>query len=101
MLARMATAHIQPGMLDEAIQAYESALRALVGAVPGFKRDLLLVDRRANQLVSIGIWSSVAEMRQDANDFQQRANAFSRFLDGTPTVQVFELALDMEDERSG
>lgn len=58
MFARTVTAAIVPGKADEAVQIYNEQVVPLMKQQPGYVRSTMLLDREANQAMTISVWES-------------------------------------------
>lgn len=58
MYARTVTAAIVPGKADEAVQIYNEQIVPMMKQQPGYVRSTMLVDREANQAMTISVWES-------------------------------------------
>jgi heme-degrading monooxygenase HmoA len=62
MYARVITAQVQPGKIEEAISIYRNAVVPAVQQQKGFKGISLLVDRNTGKGMSIVLWETEADM---------------------------------------
>ena len=58
MFARTITAAIVPGKADEAVQVYNEQVIPLMKQQPGYVRSTMLVDREANQAMTVSVWET-------------------------------------------
>ena len=58
MFARTITAAIVPGKADEAVQIYNEQVVPLMKQQPGYVRSTMLLDREANEAMTISVWES-------------------------------------------
>ncbi len=62
MHARMITARMKPGQLDEAVQTYASSIVPAMRAQAGFREAKLLIDAAESSAVSITFWETEEAM---------------------------------------
>ena len=62
MYARVTTAYVQPGKVDELNQYSRETLVPIYPQQQGFKGALFLTDHSANKVMAITLWETEAEM---------------------------------------
>ena len=65
MYARVITAQVQPGKIDEAVSIYRNTVVPAVRRQKGFKGISLLIDRNTGEHLRIVIWGTEAETTAD------------------------------------
>jgi len=62
MHARVLTATVQPGRLEELVRAVHEAVLTTIKPRPGFKNALLLTDPSTNKVITITLWETEADL---------------------------------------
>jgi heme-degrading monooxygenase HmoA len=65
MYARVITAQVQPGKIEEAVSIYRNAVVPAVRRQKGFKGISLLIDRNMGEHLRIVIWETEADTAAD------------------------------------
>jgi quinol monooxygenase YgiN len=73
MYASVTTGQVKPGHMDEYLNAFQTYVTPMVRAFSGLKDLYVLVDRAANEAMTIGIYDSQAsaDRTQQSGDYQQ------------------------------
>ena len=58
MYARTIQAALVPGRADEAVRVYQEQVLPMLQQQPGYVRSTMLIDREANEAMTITIWDS-------------------------------------------
>ena len=96
MYARMTTLHLKPGQLDTAYwKDYLSkgwVDMTKTQKKEGGKGGYLLVDRKANKVVSISTWNTEADLKKSEKGHLERVNnADKAMLAGPITAERYEI----------
>jgi heme-degrading monooxygenase HmoA len=97
MEARVSTIEGQPDRIDNVLSQVESDILPALQQQDGFKGFTLLVDRSSGKVVGLSYWESAAA-RQASEEVgrQSRERAAETAGGSSPTVEVFEVAVDVE-----
>lgn len=95
MYARHVTVHGTPDHIDEGIASVRDQVLPVLKQCPGFKGQLLLVDRNKGEAIGISLWDSEANMlaseEKVAAARQQTADNVQAT--GAPEVVLYELPI--------
>jgi len=90
MYARVTTAQVQPGKMDEAISIMKNNTHPTHRSQQGFKNAILLTDPKTNKALSITLWETEA----DATGAAPANNVSSAgLLTGHAVREIFEVSL--------
>ena len=97
MYARVSVTQASVERLDEGIEAWKAGQSAVV-AHPGFRGNLLLVDRQTGKTLVVGLWETEADIRATMAQATSGGDEAVRrgLLHSTPTIEVFEVAARIE-----
>lgn len=96
MYARITTAQIKPGAVDEALQIWDGQAMAQMTKQKGYKGVQLCTDRSGNKMVTTTYW----ETREDADKtmnsdyMRQVIGLFTNVFAGPPTQEHYEVERD-------
>jgi heme-degrading monooxygenase HmoA len=95
-IARLLTVPGTPELVEATLRQAEQAIAAVRG-MPGFRRNLLMVDRKAGKSLNLSLWESAEALRaNDAAMAKLREEGFQKIAyTGTPTVEVYEVAVQV------
>ena len=92
MYARVVTAQISPGKLEEAIQLWRDAVAPTVKQQKGFKSARLLVERKTGKVTSMGLWETEADLLASVEWNQDQLAKFASLFNAPPSVEHYEVA---------
>ncbi len=93
MYARVTMVQASVERLDEGIEAWKAGQSALV-AHPGFRGNMLLVDRQTGKLLTVGLWETEADLQAtmaQATSLREEVVRKALLL-APPTIEVYEVA---------
>ena len=94
MYARLITANVQAGKLDEFPKAFSELVLPDASQEHGFKGLYLLKDTVNNRIVGVVLWETEADAQASINGFQQRRlPKLQPYLDGRPAAETLEVVL--------
>lgn len=95
MYARHVTVHGSPDHVDEAVRSVRENVLPVLRDCPGFKGQLLLVDRAKGEAVGISLWDTEENMTASEEKVaaarQQTADEVGA--SSAPEVQLYELPI--------
>jgi heme-degrading monooxygenase HmoA len=97
MRARIITAQIHPGKMDELISIYRESIVPAAKEQKGFKDAILLTDHNTNKVISITLWEREADMKAGETSSyvkEQIAKAVPTFA-GPPTTEHYEVSVQV------
>lgn len=98
MHARLLTAQVSPGKMDEFIQLWHDKILTTYQEQTGWKNARLLVDRQTGKAILLSQWETEAEgMATSTGSAQgQKVHAIiGHLLTGRPVVEHYEVAGDV------
>lgn len=95
MYARVVSATIHPGRLDETIQLWRESVLPSVRQLKGFKGVRLLVDRENNNVVSMGLWETEADFLATVGWNQAQIDKFAELVAAPPDVGGYEVVIEV------
>lgn len=94
MYARLITANVQPGKLNEFSTAFSELVLPDASQERGFKGLYMLKDAEQNQLITVVLWETETDAQASIEGFQQRRlPKLTPFLAGLPTAETLEVVL--------
>ena len=95
MYARLVTSQLHPGMMEEAVQIFRDSVVPDARQQPGFQGAMALINRSANQTISVTFWQTEAEAQASevGGHLQAQITKFASHLAAPPVVQTFEVAV--------
>lgn len=101
MHARMTVARPLPDRLDDAIALTREVFASAAREQQGYRGFLLFVDRGAQQLTGVSLWTSAADRQASAGSggyYQDGVAAFMQLLTAPPITTDVEVAIhDVRD----
>ena len=96
MWARVATAQIQPGKMDEFNKIYNETQKSVNQGTQGFQSARVLTDLSTNKAIAVTIWATESDARASvtasaSDDVMAR---FGAVLDGPITTEFYEISVD-------
>lgn len=97
MYARVVTAPVIPGKMQEGIGIYENSIVPAMKEQPGFMGTTFLVNEAENKVISISLWETEAAMQaSEASGYLQAQMAkVAAFVTAPPTNEHFETAVQV------
>ena len=79
---------IPPGRMDDALQTYRDSIIPANQTQSGFKSGLILADRSAGKIITIGLWETEADLRG-----RTLTNFVDHISGGPPVREVYEVSV--------
>jgi heme-degrading monooxygenase HmoA len=95
MHARVNTARVEPGQIDEFAAAAKAVLPRAKPQSPGLNGALVLADRGTGKIVIVSRWESEAAGDSAEPMYQEAMREFGRFLAEPPTRERYEVLLEL------
>jgi len=97
MHARVVTAQIQPGKMEEAVGIYRDSVVPAAKQQKGFKGALLLTDPNTGKGISIALWETEADMQagEASGYFQEQIAKFAAVFAAPPVTEHYEVSLQV------
>ena len=94
MYARVFTAHIQAGKLDDVTHVTQNSIIPAAEAQKGFKGLLLLTDPTTSKAMIVSQWATEADRTaSESNGFlREQLAKLGAFVAGPPTTERFEIS---------
>jgi quinol monooxygenase YgiN len=94
MVTRIVTVQIKPGQLEEAVRIFQDSILPAARQQPGFKSLTLLTDPATGKAMSVGHWSTEADLKaSETNGFLQEQFAkFAQVIAAPPVREVFQIS---------
>lgn len=89
MYARVATAQIKPGKMDEALRIYRASQIPEFKAQKGFKEVRLLTDAKKGTAIAVSIWATEADAKAATTNVQKFKDVIAK----APTFEYFDLSV--------
>jgi hypothetical protein len=94
MFARHVTVHGSPDRAQEAVQSVRDNVFPVLQSCPGFKGQLLLLDRAKGEVIGISLWDTEENMRASEDKVAAaRQQTVDQAGADTPAVGFYELAI--------
>ena len=93
MFARVISSHIVAGKRDEAARHWQEAVVPNTSKQPGFRGAYLMSEPEGTRSIVITLWETEADAKRvdTSGSYQQAVNAMNAFLMGQPTVEIYEV----------
>jgi quinol monooxygenase YgiN len=97
MHARLLTAQVSPGKMDEFIQLWQNEIIPTYKEQPGWNSARLLVDREAGKAILISVWETQEGMaiNMDGTQGLKVHAIIGHLLTGRPVLEHYEVAGDV------
>ena len=95
MHARAATVQIQPGKMQEAIDAFNNSVVPAQKALKGYQGSYLMTDASKGQALAISVWETEADMLAgeiSGGYYQQQIEKLASVLAGAPALEHYEMS---------
>lgn len=103
MHARVLTARLRPGALDEALEIVRDDMAPVIREQPGFRGFLVLTDREADRAITISLWETEAD--RDAGEATGYARAqlarIGPLFAAPPVFESYAVDLRLDPPASG
>ena len=95
MYARVSTAEVQPGKMDEVIAVSRDAGLPAARQQPGFKGALWLTDHDANKLMAVSLWETKEDMEADERSdyYREQIGRLGGMLAGDVVREAYEVSI--------
>ena len=95
MYARVSTAEVQPGRLDEVIDISRDSVLPAARQQRGFKSGLWLTDRDANKIMIVSLWESREDMEagEQSGYYREQIGKFGGMLAGDVVREAYEVSV--------
>jgi heme-degrading monooxygenase HmoA len=95
MYARLGVTSVNPGKIDEVITLYQESLIPVAKKQKGFRGAYLLTDRDANQVTSISLWETEADLHasEASGYYREQVAKFAGLLSTPPTGELLEVSV--------
>ncbi len=95
MYARVSTAEVQPGRLDEVIDISRDSVLPAARQQRGFKSGLWLTDRDANKIMIVSLWESREDMEagEQSGYYREQIGKFGGMLAGDVVREAYEVSI--------
>ena len=95
MYARVSTAEVQPGRLDEVIDISRDSVLPAARQQRGFKNGLWLTDRDANKIMIVSLWESREDMEagEQSGYYREQVGKFGGMLAGEVVREAYEVSI--------
>lgn len=99
MFARVVTAPIKPGTMQEGIGVYENSIVPAMKEQPGFLGTTFLVNERENKVMSISLWETEAAMQasEASGNLQAQMAKVAPLMTAPPRNEHFETAVQVQE----
>ena len=96
MHARIATAQVPPGKMDDFIKVNKEVQQPIMEKAQGIQSVRLLTDTSTNKAVAVSIWATEADARAAATPsvMDDVVKRFEGVIVGAPTFEYFEVSAD-------
>ncbi len=98
MYARVTTAYVQPGKVDELNQYSRETLVPIYPQQQGFKGALFLTDHSANKVMAITLWETEAEMaagEAGTGYYREQLAKMAQLFASAPVREAYEVTIQV------
>ena len=92
MIARVASARLPPGRIDELIRLYTETLRPVHQQAKGLLHHYWLVDRKGGEIRIVGLWDSQESIDAAIPTLEPARERLWSGVGETATLEVYEVA---------
>lgn len=94
MYARVTSAQIQPGKMDELMRFFQESVLPAAQQQQGFKGMLVLADPSQNKGMAITLWETEADLQSsESGYYQEQLVKASPLLAGSPVAASYQVAV--------
>ncbi len=96
MCARMVSAQIQPGKMDEVANIFRDSIKPAAAQQPGYKGGHFLTNAQTRKAVSIALWESEAAMTagETSNYLREQIAKLVPSFAAPPVTEHYEVSLE-------
>jgi heme-degrading monooxygenase HmoA len=97
MYARVGTANVVPGKIDEAVSIWRDSVMPVMSQLSGYQGGRILVDRTNNKVVSMSWWTSAEALEAsgpNSPELQAQLAKFAQVFTGPPDLSHYELGAE-------
>ena len=95
MYARIATASVEPGKMDDLLRIYRESQLAALRQQKGFQRVLVLIDRDNDKAVAVSLFETDSDARgaETSSTMRDQVASFEGVISESPTFEYYEVAI--------
>jgi heme-degrading monooxygenase HmoA len=95
MYARVSTAELQPGRMDEVIDISRDSVLPAAQQQRGFRSGLWLTDRDANKIMIVSLWETKEDMEagERSGYYREQIGKFAGMLAGDVVREAYEVSI--------
>ena len=95
MYARVSTAELRPGRMDEVIDISRDSVLPAAQQQRGFRSGLWLTDRDANKIMIVSLWETREDMeaRERSGYYREQIGKFGGMLAGDVVQEAYEVSI--------
>jgi len=96
MYARVATAQVQPGKMDEFLKIYKETQQPINQQAKGFISARILTDSNSGKGVAVVLWETESDARATLSDstLQDAMKRFEGVMASAITTEIYEVSVD-------
>ena len=97
MHARVITAQVRPGKVDEVIQVFRESVLPVTGQQVGARQVVVLADRQANRCMLVALWDSEEALTGSVKSgyLQEQLAKFGDLLVEPPRRESYEVMISV------
>ena len=95
MYARVSTAELRPGRMDEVIDISRDSVLPAAQQQRGFRSGLWLTDRDANKIMIVSLWETREDMEagERSGYYREQVGKFGGMLAGEVVREAYEVSI--------
>ena len=95
MYARVSTAELRPGRMDEVIDISRDSVLPAAQQQRGFRGGLWLTDRDANKIMIVSLWETREDMEagERSGYYREQVGKFGGMLAGDVVQEAYEVSI--------
>ena len=95
MHARVSTAELRPGRMDEVIDISRDSVLPAAQQQRGFRSGLWLTDREANKIMIVSLWETREDMEagERSGYYREQVGKFGGMLAGDVVREAYEVSI--------
>ena len=95
MYARVSTAELRPGRMDEVIDISRDSVLPAAQQQRGFRSGLWLTDRDANKIMIVSLWETREDMEagERSGYYREQVGKFGGMLAGDVVRETYEVSI--------
>ena len=96
MYAKVMTAQVQPGKMDEFLKIYKETQPPINKRAKGFQSARILTDSNTGKGIAVTIWETESDARASVSDsaLQDVTRRFEGVMSGAITTEIYEVSID-------